>query len=151
MMPHHWRPLAHERNSIFKCKQHTCTLHDPCGPEQYDYTMMILSRLRCLLKVQEGWLAPCYDLIINVQHKWHHSFHWLSVSDNSPPQEDYSIHNSILLCCIAVYKRFHIAVTYLTPSISSMYWLMPLWVKDNLTEIFLKVINSLLWPFSTQA
>ena len=20
-MPHHWRPLAHERNSIFKCKQ----------------------------------------------------------------------------------------------------------------------------------
>jgi len=28
MMPHHWRPLAHERNSIFKCKQHTCTLHD---------------------------------------------------------------------------------------------------------------------------
>jgi len=29
MMPHHWRPLAHERNSIFKCKQHTCTLHDP--------------------------------------------------------------------------------------------------------------------------
>jgi len=24
MMPHHWRPLAHERNSIFKCKQHTC-------------------------------------------------------------------------------------------------------------------------------
>ena len=24
MMPHHWRPLAHEQNSIFKCKQHTC-------------------------------------------------------------------------------------------------------------------------------
>ena len=21
-------PLAHEQNSIFKCKQHTCTLHD---------------------------------------------------------------------------------------------------------------------------
>ena len=40
MMPHHWRPLAHERNSIFKCKQHTCTLHDPWGPEKYDYTMM---------------------------------------------------------------------------------------------------------------
>jgi len=33
-------PLAHERNSIFKCKQHTCTLHDPWGPEKYDYTMM---------------------------------------------------------------------------------------------------------------
>jgi len=28
MMPHHWRPLAHEQNSISKCKQHTCTLHD---------------------------------------------------------------------------------------------------------------------------
>jgi len=28
-------PLAHERNSIFKCKQHTCTLHDPWGPEKY--------------------------------------------------------------------------------------------------------------------
>jgi len=38
MMQHHWRPLAHERNSIFKCKQHTCTLHDPWGPEKYDYT-----------------------------------------------------------------------------------------------------------------
>ena len=25
-MPHHWRPLAHERNSIFKCKQHTSCL-----------------------------------------------------------------------------------------------------------------------------
>jgi len=34
MMPHHWRPLAHERNSIFKCKQQTCTLHDPWGPEK---------------------------------------------------------------------------------------------------------------------
>ena len=22
-------PLAHEQNSIFKCKQHTCTHHDP--------------------------------------------------------------------------------------------------------------------------
>ena len=27
MMPHHGRPLAHERNSIFKCKQHTCNEH----------------------------------------------------------------------------------------------------------------------------
>ena len=36
----HWRPLAHERNSIFKCKQHTCTLHDPWGPEKYSCTMM---------------------------------------------------------------------------------------------------------------
>jgi len=27
-------PLAHERNSIFKCKQHTCTLHDPRGPKK---------------------------------------------------------------------------------------------------------------------
>jgi len=25
---------------VFKCKQHTCTLHDPWGPEKYDYTMM---------------------------------------------------------------------------------------------------------------
>jgi len=25
-------PLAHERNSIFKYKQHTCTLHDSWGP-----------------------------------------------------------------------------------------------------------------------
>ena len=42
MMPHHWRPLAHKRNSIFKCQQHTCTLHDPWGPEKYDYTMICL-------------------------------------------------------------------------------------------------------------
>jgi len=34
MMPHHWRPLAHEQNSLFKCKQHACTLHDPWGPEK---------------------------------------------------------------------------------------------------------------------
>jgi len=27
MMPQHWRPLAHERHSIFKCKEHTYTLH----------------------------------------------------------------------------------------------------------------------------
>jgi len=38
-MPHHWRPLTHERNSIFKCKQ---TVNGPWGPEQYDYTMMSL-------------------------------------------------------------------------------------------------------------
>jgi len=31
-------PQAHERNSIFKCKQHT--IHDPWGPEKYNYTMM---------------------------------------------------------------------------------------------------------------
>jgi len=37
-MPHHWHPLAHERNSIFKCKQHI--FHDPCGSDKYDYTMM---------------------------------------------------------------------------------------------------------------
>jgi len=35
-------PLAHEQNSIFKCKQHKCTLHDPWGPEKYDYTMMYI-------------------------------------------------------------------------------------------------------------
>jgi len=33
-------PLAHERNSIFKCKQHTCTLFDHGGPEKYNYKMM---------------------------------------------------------------------------------------------------------------
>ena len=31
-------PLAHERNSFSKCKQHT--IHDPRGPEKYNYTMM---------------------------------------------------------------------------------------------------------------
>jgi len=36
MIPHHWRPLAHERNSIFESKQHTCTLYDPWGPEKAD-------------------------------------------------------------------------------------------------------------------
>ena len=35
-------PLAHGQNSIFKCKQHT--IHDPCGPEKYDYTMMTYIR-----------------------------------------------------------------------------------------------------------
>jgi len=49
-MPHHLRPLAHERNFIFKCKQHTCTLHDPRGPEKYNYTMMInLALILCKL------------------------------------------------------------------------------------------------------
>jgi len=27
-------PSAHEQNSIFKCKHHTCTLHDPWRPEK---------------------------------------------------------------------------------------------------------------------
>jgi len=31
-------PLAHERNSIFKCKQQT--IHDLWGPEKYNYTMI---------------------------------------------------------------------------------------------------------------
>ena len=35
-------PLAHEQNSIFKCKQHTCTLHDIWGPAKYDYTIMYI-------------------------------------------------------------------------------------------------------------
>ena len=33
-------PPSAKRNSIFKCKQHTCTLHDPWGQDKYDYTMM---------------------------------------------------------------------------------------------------------------
>ena len=37
-MPHHWRPLAHDPNSIFKCKK--TYNHDPWGPEKYNYTMM---------------------------------------------------------------------------------------------------------------
>jgi len=37
-MPQHWRRLAHERNSIFKCN--TKTIHHPWGPEKYNYTMM---------------------------------------------------------------------------------------------------------------
>jgi len=35
MMPHHWRPLAHERNSISKCKQHT--INDSWGLEKELY------------------------------------------------------------------------------------------------------------------
>jgi len=31
--------LAHERSSIFKCKQHT--IHDPRGPEKYNYDTMM--------------------------------------------------------------------------------------------------------------
>jgi len=49
MMPHHWRPLAHEQNSIFKCKQHTCILHDPWGPEKYDYTISVPTIIALLL------------------------------------------------------------------------------------------------------
>ena len=41
-------PLAHEQSSIFKCKQHTCTVHDPWGPEKYDYTMSNVKRIVCL-------------------------------------------------------------------------------------------------------
>jgi len=38
-------PLAHAQNSIFKCKQHTCTLHGPWGPEKIwlHHTINILS------------------------------------------------------------------------------------------------------------
>jgi len=48
-MPHHWRPLAHEQNSIFKCKQHTCILHDPWRPEKYDYTISVPTIIALLL------------------------------------------------------------------------------------------------------
>jgi len=34
-MPHNLRTLAHERTSIFKCKQHI--LYDPRGPENNFY------------------------------------------------------------------------------------------------------------------
>ena len=38
-------PLAHERNSIFKWKQHTCTLHDPWGPGKiWLHNMKVLLR-----------------------------------------------------------------------------------------------------------
>ena len=29
MMPHHWRTLAHERNSAFNPKHHSCTINHP--------------------------------------------------------------------------------------------------------------------------
>ena len=47
-------PLAHERNSIFKCKQHThtCTLHDPRGPEKYSqvpfYALRYFPFINCI-------------------------------------------------------------------------------------------------------
>ena len=34
-MPH---PLAHGRDSIYKCQQHT--IYDPWGPDKYNYTMI---------------------------------------------------------------------------------------------------------------
>jgi len=47
-MPLNWRPLVHEQNSIFKCKQHTihdilkCKQHKIHEPEKYKYTVMLL-------------------------------------------------------------------------------------------------------------
>jgi len=35
---YHTTDPVHERNSIFKCKQHI--IHDPWGPEKYNFTMM---------------------------------------------------------------------------------------------------------------
>jgi len=37
------RAELHEQNSIFKCKQHTCTLHDPWGQEKYESYIFIES------------------------------------------------------------------------------------------------------------
>jgi len=44
-LPHHWRPLAHERNSILTCTDKQHTIHDPWEPEQYNYTMKRLTML----------------------------------------------------------------------------------------------------------
>jgi len=33
-------PIAHERDSIFKCKQHA--IHDPRGPAKYNYTKPVI-------------------------------------------------------------------------------------------------------------
>jgi len=38
-------PLAHERNSIFKCKHHTT--HYLRGPEEYNCTMMF--QMKCVM------------------------------------------------------------------------------------------------------
>jgi len=41
-----WRPLVHEHNSSFKCKQHA--IHDPWGQEKYHYK--IIKREQTLYK-----------------------------------------------------------------------------------------------------
>ena len=69
MMPHHWRPLAHEQNSIFKCKQHTCTLHDPWGPEKYDYTTQKLMREVVSIDLNQNY--PIFTAL------WHLSLRYL--------------------------------------------------------------------------
>jgi len=59
-MPHHRRLLAYERNSFFKCKQNT--IHDPQGPEEYNYTMM-----KILKKAQLSKNATSINAIKSVQ------------------------------------------------------------------------------------
>ena len=76
MMPHHWRPLAHEQNSIFKCKQHTCTLHDPWGPEKYDIKLFILFSISLNNNDVYTTLSRinvcCVDNVLNYCFAWRH-------------------------------------------------------------------------------
>ena len=77
MMPHHWRPLAHEQNSIFKCKQHTCTLHGPWGPENWKYNKPTriplaedLKALTAHLKTKQKSCLKHQEWLKNSGRKW---------------------------------------------------------------------------------
>ena len=72
MIPHHWPPLAHERNSIFKCKQHTCTLYDPWGPKKYDIRYCIYHSFQ--------------QQIINVATVTYHFTLWLDLVARKYPE-----------------------------------------------------------------
>jgi len=43
----------HKRNSLFKCKQHTCTIDDFRGPAKYNYTIMYIVVLKTRLDTKD--------------------------------------------------------------------------------------------------
>jgi len=66
----------------FKCKQHTCTLHDPWEPEKYDYTMMyygatfysVISRTTTVLCKYGGFYQNRKQILSSTKTKYFRRF-----------------------------------------------------------------------------
>jgi len=92
-------PLAHKRNSIFKCKQQTCTLRDPWGPEKYDYTTTSFAYRRHLSaecnRICMHWAYAPWSVLAN-QHECSNAslIHTVDVLWSISPASTLCINNS---------------------------------------------------------
>ena len=136
MMPHHWRPLAHEQNSIFKCKQHTCTLHDQIP---FNLHLKCLIRKGCqhikrennlrIIPYLEIWWQQIFISKVEIGEYLEHSdicyACWQPTSGLI--QAETHKHTNTIFCCIVSY--YHCVVTVFWSS--GIKNCMLLWLKRN--------------------